>query len=63
MRCPPSRVANFADHDHVRILAHNVPQAGGKRQPDGGIDVDLVDPVHLIFHRIFNRDDFSCRTD
>ena len=30
---------------------------GGEGQPDLRIHVDLVDPVHLIFHRIFDGDD------
>ena len=50
-------VANFADHDHVRILAHDVPQALREGQPDLRIHMDLIDPVHLILDRVFNRDD------
>ncbi len=50
-------VANLAHHDDVRILTHNVPQPGSKRQPDLRVHVELVDPVHLVFDRIFNRDD------
>jgi len=37
--------------------AHDVAQAGGEGQPDLRIHVDLIDPVHLIFHGIFDGDD------
>ena len=50
-------VADFAHHDDVRVLAHDVAQAGGEGQPDLRIHVDLVDAVHLVFDRIFDRDD------
>ena len=43
-----SRSADLPHHDHVGVLAHDVAQAGGKGQPDLGVDVDLVDPVHLV---------------
>ena len=33
----------------------------GEGQPDLRIDVDLVDPVHLVFHRIFDGDDLLVR--
>ena len=50
-------VADFADHDDVRILAHDMPQAGGEGQPDLRIDVDLIDAVHLVFDGVFDGDD------
>ena len=34
---------------------------GGERQADLRIDVDLVDPVHLVFHRVFDGDDLLVR--
>ena len=37
-------VANLTDHDDVRILADNVANTGGKREPDLGVHVDLVHP-------------------
>ena len=54
-------VANFADHDDVGILTDDVPQPRREGQPDLRIDVDLIDPVHLVFDRIFDRDDLLVR--
>src|SRR6185369_4817054 len=54
-------VADLADHDDVGILADDVPQSAGEGQPDLRIDVDLVDAVHLVFHRIFDGDDLLVR--
>jgi hypothetical protein len=56
-----SRSRIFADHDHVRILAHDVAQAGGKGQPDLRIHMDLVDAIHLVFDGVFDGDDFLVR--
>ena len=56
-------IANFTDHDDVGILTDDVPHSGGERQADLRIDVDLIDPVHLIFDRIFDRDDLLVRYD
>ena len=53
------QVADFADHDHVRVLAHDGAQRSGKVQADGGLDLDLVDPFKLVFHRVFHRDDLA----
>ena len=50
-------IADFTDHDHVRVLTHDVPQPGCEGQTDLRIDVDLVDPVHLIFDRVLDGDD------
>ena len=50
-------VADFTHHDDVRVLAHDVAQARGEGQADLRVDVDLVDPVHLVLHRIFDGDD------
>ena len=36
-------VADLADHDDVRVLAQDVPQARGEGQPDLRVDLDLVD--------------------
>ena len=66
-QCRPYRhvrrfaITNFTHHDHIRILTHNVPQPGCKGQPDLLVHVDLVDAVHLIFHRVFNGDDLFIR--
>src|ERR1039458_7235597 len=54
-------VANFADHDYVRVLAHDMAQAGGEGQPDLRIHMDLVDAIHLVFDGVFDSDDFLVR--
>src|SRR5580700_6172147 len=54
-------VADFADHYHVRVLAHDVPQAGGEGQTDLRIHVDLIDTIHLVFDGVFDGDDFLVR--
>ena len=41
-------VADFADHDHVRILAQEGAQRRRERQADLRVDVDLVDARQLI---------------
>ena len=53
------QVADFADHDHVRVLAHDGAQRSGKVQADGRLDLDLVNPFKLIFHRVFHGDDLA----
>ena len=52
-------VADFTNHDHVGILAHNMADAGGERQSDLRVDVHLVNAVHLVFHRILDGDDLA----
>ena len=52
-------VANFADENHVRVVAQNRTQSARKRQPGLFVDLDLVDALELVFHRVFNRDDFA----
>ena len=55
------RVANLADHDHVRVLAHDVAQAAREGEADLGLDGDLVDALELILDRILDRDDLLVR--
>jgi len=50
-------VADFAHHDHIRVLAHDVAQAAGEREADLGIHVDLVHPFNLVLHRVLDGDD------
>ena len=38
-----------------------MPQPARERQADLRIHLDLVDAVHLVFHRIFDRDDLLVR--
>ncbi len=58
------KVANFADHDHVGVLAQNVAQTHRECQSDIGAHGDLVDAFEFVFDRFFNRDDtFGDRID
>ena len=50
------RVADFADHDHIGILAHDRAQAVGERKADLWLNLDLIYPAKLIFDRIFDGD-------
>src|SRR2546427_65921 len=57
LRCLYAAVV--ADEDHVRVLADDVPEPGGEREPDLRLHGDLVDALELIFDRILDRDDLS----
>ena len=52
-------VANFADENHVRVVAQNRAQPARERQAGFFVDLNLIDALELIFHRIFHRDDFA----
>src|ERR1051325_9458596 len=57
-------VANFADHDDVRILAKNMAQAHRKRQSDITAHRNLIDAFELVLDRLFDRDNsFGDRID
>ena len=52
-------VADLTDQDHVRILAHDVPEPRGERESDLRSDGDLVDTLQLILDGILDRDDLA----
>src|SRR5204863_2828684 len=54
-------VANLTDHNYVRRLAQDGAQRRRKCHPDVRIHLHLVDPVHLIFNWLLDRDDLSVR--
>src|SRR5262249_51549451 len=54
-------IANLTDHDDVRRLAKDGPQRGRKRHTDLGVYLHLIYAGHLIFDRLFYRDDFAVR--
>src|SRR5450759_1748153 len=54
-----SQIADFADHDDVRVLPQNRAQCFGKRHVDARIDLSLADAVQLVFDRIFDRQDIG----
>jgi hypothetical protein len=53
-------VANLADHDDVRVLAHNRLESFGK-SVFLSRNLRLYDAVEVIFNRVFNRDYFYFR--
>ena len=55
------QVANFADHDDVRVLAQKGLQCCCKGQPGTVVDIDLVDARQIDFGRIFHRGNVDAR--
>src|SRR4030081_1429966 len=51
-------VADFADHDHIRVLTNKGAHRRRKGQPDRRLDLRLVDAGNFIFDRIFDGEDF-----
>ena len=49
-------IANFSDHDLVRVMTENRAEAAGERQTLLFIDGYLCDAPDLIFHGIFDRE-------
>ena len=54
-------IADFADHDHVGILAHERAQRARKCQPDRRLDLRLVDAGDFVFDRILDGQDLADR--
>src|SRR5882724_8167346 len=54
-------ITDFADHHNVGILPQNRAQAGGKGKVTGGADGDLRHARQLVFHRVFDGEDFQFR--
>ena len=52
------RIPNFSDHNLVWVVSQDRTQPAGKRQAFLFVDGNLQNPRQLIFHRIFDRDDF-----
>jgi hypothetical protein len=53
MVCGAFQIADFADHDHVRILSQKSLERSGKGQAHAWVDVDLVDAWQIDFRRVF----------
>ena len=51
-------VADLADENDVRVLPDNAPQTVGEGHADFCVDLHLAESAHLVFHRIFDGDDF-----
>ncbi len=53
------KIANLADHDDVWVLPQDRAQRTRKVEPDGGLDLHLIDPRKLIFDRILDRENLA----
>jgi hypothetical protein len=51
-------IAHFADHDDIGVLSEDGTQRGRKAQSYLRLDLDLINPSQLVFHRILNGEDF-----
>src|SRR5690349_21137726 len=51
------RVANFADHDDVRVLTQDGAQGVSESKPNFLFDGNLIDAWDLELNRIFNGND------
>ena len=54
-------VADFADHDDIRVVPEDVPKARGERQTPLGVHRHLVDALKLILHRVLDRNHLDRR--
>src|ERR1700730_1268101 len=52
-------VTDFADHDHIRILAQDGAQAAGESHLDLGVHLGLADAVDVVLDRILDRHDVA----
>ena len=50
-------VADLPHHHHIRVLTENTAQTIGKGEANVTIDLDLVNPLHFVLHRVFECDD------
>ena len=55
------RIADFPDHNNIRILPQEGAQAGGKGKPGLGVHLRLADAGNHLFHRVFHRNDVHKR--
>ena len=51
------QVADFANHDDIRVLPQDGAQRAGEGQPDAAVDGNLADAGQVKFHRVFDGDD------
>ena len=54
-------VADFADHDHVGVLANEGAHGGRKGETDRRLDLRLVDAGDFVFDRVFDGEDLAGR--
>jgi hypothetical protein len=53
------RVAHFADQHHIRVMSEDTAKPGGEIESDLRLDLNLADLLKIVFHRIFDGDDFQ----
>ena len=54
-------VADFTDHQYVRVLAQDISENSGKGDADSGLYTDLVEVFHDHLYRVLDRDDVDFR--
>src|SRR5205823_2747122 len=54
-------VAHLADQDDVRVLPQDGPQPTGEGDTGRLVDLDLVDRVEGVLHRVLDRHDVALR--
>ena len=52
-------VANFTDHNHIRVLPENMAETIGEGEIDFWFDLHLPNAGELIFDGIFHGEDVS----
>src|SRR5262249_5832723 len=52
-------IADFADHDDVRVLPQNRTQSGGESEITPWTHRDLCDTGQFVFDRVFNGENFQ----
>ena len=55
-------IADFADDEDIRVLAQNGAQAVGKGHIHLLVDLHLIDPRNIIFHRVLQRYNIAGRS-
>ena len=51
------QIADFADHDDVRVLAQNRAQGARETHFDAGVYLSLTDAVEVVLDRVLHRHD------
>ncbi len=51
------KVANFADHNDIGVLAEDMAERGSEGEADFGADLDLIDAGHFVLDGVFDGDD------
>ena len=55
-------VTNFPDKDNIGVVTQDGAEACVERQPNLGMNLNLINAVELVFNRVFGRDDFDIVT-